>query len=185
LGLANHIRKKAFADAIHEAARARGPVARVAHSVLMRHHLPRRDLRDIAQEAGQLEVPRIEKNMRGILAVVLLTPLVGLLGTVLGLIEVFMIIRENSGYAESSVLAEGMFTSLITTAFGLTIAVPMYLCYLYFFGRLKRMVHRIERGGIEMVNIIVDARDDDSIVEFQEKIREQRIIKENSQESVK
>ncbi len=67
LGLANHVRRKAFAEAIHEASRAPGPVARVAHSVLIRNHLPRRDLREIAEEAVMLEVPRVEKNMRTLL----------------------------------------------------------------------------------------------------------------------
>lgn len=49
LGLANHVRKGAFAEAVHEAARAPGPTARVAHAVLMRKNLPRRDLRDVAR----------------------------------------------------------------------------------------------------------------------------------------
>ena len=62
LGITNHVRKKAYAEALHEASRARGPEARVIHSILMRHHLDRTNLREIAQEAGQLEVPRIERD---------------------------------------------------------------------------------------------------------------------------
>ena len=89
VGLSNHAKRKAYAEALHEAARAPGPVSRVAHAVLLRHHMKRSDLRDVAQEAGQLEVPRIEKNLRGILAVALIAPLTGMLGTVLGLTEMF------------------------------------------------------------------------------------------------
>ena len=66
LGLANHVRKGAFAEALHEAARAPGPTARVAHAILMRKNLPRRDLRDIAQEAVQLEVPVLARDLRAI-----------------------------------------------------------------------------------------------------------------------
>ncbi len=171
LGLSNHIQKKAYADALHEVARAPGPVARVIHTILMRHHMPRTDLRDIAQEAGQLEVPRIETNMRAILAIALIAPLVGLLGTVLGLAQMFMKVHQANGYAEPAMLSEGIFKSLVTTAIGLAIAVPTYLCYLYFIGRAKRMLHRIERGGIETINMIVDARGDETIVAFQEKRR--------------
>ena len=76
VGLSHHIRRRAFAEALHEAARAPGPVARVAHAALLRYYLPRADLRDVAQEAGQLEVPLIEKNIRVILGVSLLAPLV-------------------------------------------------------------------------------------------------------------
>ena len=96
-GIANHVRRKAYAEAIHEASRSPGPVARVAHSVLIRNSMPRSDLRDIAEEAVCLEVPRIEKNLRALLGIALLAPLAGMLGTVLGLIDVFMVINEQGG----------------------------------------------------------------------------------------
>jgi len=170
VGLSNHVRRKAFAEALHEAARAPGPVARVAHATLLRHHLPRPDLRDVAQEAGQLEVPRIEKNLRGILGVALLAPLVGMLGTLLGLVETFQRVSEQGGYAGPAELSGGVFQALITSVLGLTIAVPMYLFYLYFVARAKRLAHRIERAGIEMVNLISDAREETAIVSFREEV---------------
>ena len=90
LGITNHVRKKAYAEALHEASRARGPESRVVHSVLMRHNLDRTNRREIAQEAGQLEVPRIERNMRVLLGVAMIAPMLGMFGTVLGLIDVFV-----------------------------------------------------------------------------------------------
>ena len=143
VGLSSHVRRKAFAEALHEAARAPGPVARVAHAMLLRHHLSRSDLRDVAQEAGQLEVPRIEKNIRTIMAVALLAPLVGMLGTLLGMVETFQRVSEQGGFAGPAELAGGVFQALITSVLGLTVAVPMYLGYLYFLGRATRLVHRI------------------------------------------
>ncbi len=160
VGLGLHIRKGAFREAQHEAARAPGPVARVAHTVLVRHGLPRRDLRDIAQEAGQLEVPRIEKNIRAILAVALLAPLVGMLGTMLGMLEVFEKVSERGGFSAPAEMNSGVFTALITSVAGLTVAVPMYLFYLYFLGRARRLVNRIERAGIEIVHLISDSREE-------------------------
>ena len=56
-------------------------------------------------------------------------------------------------------MAKGIYEALITTGLGLLVAVPAYLFYLYFVGRVKRLVHRIERGAIEIVNIICDERD--------------------------
>lgn len=167
LGLANHVRKRAFSEALHEAARAPGPVARVAHATLMRHHLPRTDLRDIAREAGQMEVPHIERNLRGLYAVALISPLVGMMGTVTGLIKTFDGMSARAGFSSADLINEGVHESLITTALGLMVAVPAYLFYLYFLGRAKRMVHRIERAGIEMVNVICDANETKSdIVSF-------------------
>ncbi|MBT8036026.1 MAG: MotA/TolQ/ExbB proton channel family protein [Verrucomicrobiae bacterium] len=168
LGLANHVRKGAFAEALHEAARAPGPTARVAHAILMRKNLPRRDLRDVAQEAGQLEVPRMERNLRALYGIALIAPLVGMLGTVSGLVKTFMAVSEDKGFASPAEMSGGVYESLVTTGLGLAIAVPVYLFYLFFYGRVKRMVHRIERTGIEMVNIIGDARDQGEIVSFRE-----------------
>lgn len=170
VGLSNHVRRKAYAEALHEAARAPGPVARVAHAILLRHDLPRSDLRDVAQESGQLEVPRIEKNLRAILAVALVAPLAGMLGTVLGLTEMFQKLGAGDQALPATELAEGVFQALVTTAFGLVVAIPAYVFYLYFLGRSKRLFHRIERTGIEMVNIICDARTETGIVSIRDEI---------------
>lgn len=169
-GIANHVRRKAFAEAIHEAARSPGPVARVAHTILVRNHMPRTDLRDIAEEAVCVEVPRIEKNLRALLGVALLAPLAGLLGTVLGLIDVFMEINEQGGMMTQAGMAGGIFESLITTAAGLTIATGSYVFYLSMVGKAKRLLHRLERTGIEVVNLIADARSETEIVSFRDEI---------------
>lgn len=172
LGLANHVRKGAFAEAVHEAARAPGPTARVAHAVLMRKNLPRRDLRDVAKEAGQLEVPRMERNLRALYGIALVTPLVGMLGTVSGLTKTFMEMNKEKGFASAAEMSGGVYESLVTTALGLAIAIPVYLFYLFFYGRVKRMVHRIERTGVEMVNIVCDAREQAEIVSFSKEAKE-------------
>lgn len=172
LGLANHVRKGAFAEALHEAARAPGPTARVAHAILMRKNLPRRDLRDVAKESGQLEVPRMERNLRALYGIALIAPLVGMLGTVSGLTKTFMEMNKEKGFASAAEMSGGVYESLLTTALGLSIAIPVYLFYLFFYGRVKRMVHRIERTGVEMVNIICDAREQAEIVSFSKEAKE-------------
>lgn len=172
LGLANHVRNGAFAEALHESARAPGPIARVSHAVLMRKNLQRRDLRDVAQEAGQLEVPRMERGLRAIYGIALIAPLVGMLGTVSGLVKTFMAVSEDKGGSSPMEMSGGVYESLITTGLGLAVAVPVYLFYLFFYGRVRRMVHRIERAGIEMVNIICDAREQAEVVSFRKGLEE-------------
>lgn len=172
LGLANHVRKGAFAEAIHEAARAPGPTARVAHAILLRKNLPRRDLRDVAREAGQLEVPRMERNLRALYGIALVAPLVGMLGTVSGLTKTFMEVSKEKGFSSAVEMSGGVYESLVTTALGLSIAIPVYLFYLFFYGRVRRMVHRMERTGVEMVNIICDAREQAEIVSFRDEAKE-------------
>ena len=170
VGLAHHIRRRAFAEALHEAARAPGPVARVTYAALLRYYLPRQDLRDVVQEAGQLEVPQIENNIRAILGVALLAPLVGMLGTMVGMVETFQRVSEQGGFSGPGELSGGVFTALITSVVGLTVAVPMYVFYLFFLGRAKRLVQRIERAGIEMVNLISDAREEAEFAPFRSEV---------------
>jgi biopolymer transport protein ExbB len=166
VGLAVHISRRAFAEALHEAARAPGPVGRIAHAGLLRYYLERKDLKDVVQEAGQLEVPRIEKNIRAILAVALLAPLVGMLGTMLGMVDAFQRVSEQGGATGPTDLTSGVLTALITSVVGLTVAVPMYVFYLYFVGRSQRLVSRLERVGIEIVHLIADAREEEEFEPF-------------------
>lgn len=166
VGLGVHVRRRAFAEALHEAARAPGPIGRVAHAGVLRYYLERSDLMDVVRETGQLEVPRIEKNIRGILAVALLAPLVGMLGTMLGMVDVFQRVGELGGASSPAELSAGVMTALITSVVGLSVAVPMYVFYLYFVGRSQRLISRIERAGIEIVHMIADAREEEEFEPF-------------------
>lgn len=157
LGLANLVKQKHYDEATQEAARAPGPVARVTHSLLMRHSAPRCDLRDIAGESVKAEIIDLEKNLRVLYGVVYLAPLVGILGTINGLIKTFSGMSRNTSIS-NEMLFEGLFESLLTTGIGVLLAIICYLFYGYFVSRATKQLHRIERAGIEMVNIIEDAK---------------------------
>jgi biopolymer transport protein ExbB len=98
----------------------------------------------------------------------------GMLGTVLGLVEAFQRMSDRGGYAGPAELTSGVLAALVATVVGLTIAIPAYLFYLYFLGRAKRLFHRIERTGIEMVNMICDARIDTGIVSMRDELEARR-----------
>ena len=78
-GLANLVRRRNFAEALHESAGTPGPVARVIHAAIIRHDAPRAELRDIVQEAAQLEVPKLERFLAVLATIAFLAPLLGLL----------------------------------------------------------------------------------------------------------
>lgn len=157
-GLANHLRKRGYAEAIHEARLANGPMGRVLHTIITRHQLDRAELRGVAEDAVGLELPRIENNLRGILTLVYLAPLSGMLGTVLGMMEVFIRINDGGGFVTQAKMAEGLFESLFTTAVGLAMAIGVYICYTYLHGRARQIVNRLDAAAVNLVNIIVDAR---------------------------
>ncbi|MBK1835392.1 MotA/TolQ/ExbB proton channel family protein [Roseibacillus ishigakijimensis] len=173
-GLQVHIGKQAFSEALFEASRERGPAARVAHSVLVRHHLPRTNLCEVAEEAVKIEVPRIERNLRSLLAVAMMAPLTGLLGTALGLLDVFGSVVEVGSTVAQATLARGIFESLVTTVVGLAIATGTYGFYLVLLGKARALLGDLERTGIEMVNLVVDAREQADVVLLREERAESK-----------
>jgi biopolymer transport protein ExbB len=156
-GLANLIARGNFAEALHECAGTPGPVARVIHAALVRHQAPRSELKEIVQEAGQLEVPKLERHLPVLAAIAYVAPMVGLLGTVTGMIEVLVTLSSHAGYATAVEISAGIYKSLLTTAAGLVVAVPTSLAYSFLSSRVNTLMHDMERGGIEIVNLICES----------------------------
>ena len=157
-GLSNILRKENYAEALQECATTPGPVARVAHAMILRHGAPREELRDIAQEAGQLEVPKLERNMPLLSTIAYATPLVGQLGTIIGLLTTFQEIASQSGYASATDIAEGVYEALLTTAGSLAVALPAFIAYSYLSARINGLIHDMERAGIEILAILDEVR---------------------------
>jgi len=158
-GLSNILRKGDYAEALQECATTPGPVARVAHAVILRHNTPRADLKEIAEEAGQLEVPKLERNLSLLATIAYTTPLLGLLGTLLGLLDAFQTIASQSGYATAADIADGVYQSLLTSASSLAVAIPAFVAYSYLSSRVNSLIHDIERAAIEIMAILDEKRE--------------------------
>jgi biopolymer transport protein ExbB len=151
--VSNLVQRRNFAEALHECAGTPGPVARVIHAAIIRHESPRAELREIVQEAGQLEVPKLERFLGVLATLAYLAPLIGLLGTVAGMIEAFGLVSSNGGYATVTELSTGVYKSLLTTAAGLVVATPTFVGYSYLSSRVTTLLHDMERAGIEVVHV--------------------------------
>lgn len=179
-GLSGLIRRKNFAEALQECAATRVPAGRVIQAALLRHHAPREQLREIVQEAGQLEVPRLERFLSILNAVAHCAPLLGLLGTMLGLLDSFTNLAQTQGAASTAEVARGLYQSLVTAALGIVVAVPAYLAYAFLSTKARSLMHDLERAGIEVVNLIDDARHHDNIVEFRQDGASPVLVEANS-----
>jgi biopolymer transport protein ExbB len=173
-GLANLIRRRNFAEALHESAGTPGPVARVIHAAIIRHDLPRAELREVVQEAAQLEVPKLERFLGVLATLAYLAPLLGLLGTVAGMIEAFGVIAANGGYATVTELSGGIYKSLLTTAAGLVVAAPTFVAYSYLSSRVNMMMHDMERAGIEIVHLLTETEPESGIISFQQPLEKRQ-----------
>ncbi len=167
-GLSNLIRRRNFAEALSECGGTPGPVARVIHAAIIRHHAPRAELKEIVEEAGQLEIPKLERNLQVLATIAFITPLIGLLGTVVGLIEAFVTISSQGGYTSSTEISSSIYQALLTTAAGLVVCIPSAVGFSYLSACVNSLMHDMERGGIEIVNLITERHEtgDESIIEF-------------------
>jgi biopolymer transport protein ExbB len=139
-----------------ECASTPNPVTRVIHAAILRHQATRSELKDIVTEAGQLEVPRLERRLGLLATIAFVAPLLGLLGTVIGLIDAFVKVSAQSGFAGSADIASGIYQSLLATAAGLIVAIPSAVGYSYLSARVNALMHDLERAGIEIVNLITE-----------------------------
>ncbi len=165
-GLSNLIRRGSYAEAQIECKSTPGPVARVVYAAILRPDLPRAELKEIVQEAGQLEVPRLETHLALLSTIANVAPLVGLLGTVTGMIRAFVTVSAQGGYVTANALSSGIYQSLLTTAAGLVVAIPAYVAHNYLSSRVNALLHDMERAGIEIVNLLTDHRAPSGIIPF-------------------
>jgi biopolymer transport protein ExbB len=114
-----------------------GPVARIVGITIhiSSHNLPAEEKEKMIAQAGSNEMRKLEKNLRTLGIISHVAPLLGLLGTVTGMISAFMKIQELGGLVDASVLAGGIWEALITTAAGLAVAIPTMVVYHYFEGQ--------------------------------------------------
>lgn len=157
-GLSALLRSGQYDEALHEARQLPGPMARVVEAVLTRPKLARSELREIALEAAELEVFRVDRNIRTLLVCATVMPLLGILGTILALVDFYEQPGIIDGGAAMPQIAAALRSALLTSATGITLAIPAYIFYMYLASRARKIINSVERAGLECVHLICDAR---------------------------
>ena len=146
------------AKALEVCQRESKPLGRVLGAALRRSDSPTLELEQAAQDAGAREVKRLNANLRPLLIIGMLTPLLGLLGTVWGMIQAFSNIAMQDGLGKPELLATGISQALVTTAAGLAVAIPTQAAHFWLKGRVERFVRRAEDLFLELQNGIERVR---------------------------
>jgi biopolymer transport protein ExbB len=129
------------------------PLGRIVAAALLNRTQGREIVKESVEDTGRHVVHEMERFLNTLGTIAAISPLLGLLGTVFGMIQVFTVISvQGTGNAES--LAGGISTALITTAAGLTVAIPSLFFHRYFTGRVDELVIRMEQEAIRLVDII-------------------------------
>ncbi len=131
-----------------------GPVPRLVKLAILNRERGREGVRETLEDAGYTEVPRLEERLNLLATVAQIAPLVGLLGTVSGLMKVFRELEQAGLMSNISQMSKGTWEALICTATGLTIAIAAYAAYNYLVGRMNRIVLDMEQASTEALNIV-------------------------------
>jgi biopolymer transport protein ExbB len=137
----------------------RNPLAVVYRIGIMRSNLPPHRLEKILEEAGNDQVLNMERRLGALVAIVSIEPLLGFLGTITGLIRAFMSWEKAGADVTVSVLAGGMYQAMITTAAGLMVAIPLYLCYTYFVSRIKYAANALTKYCMQLIEVITEEQE--------------------------
>jgi len=134
------------------------PLGRILAAGLLNMKREREIMKDAIEEAGRHEVHVLERYLNTLGIIAAITPLLGLLGTVIGMIKVFSAITAF-GVGDPTVLAGGISEALITTAAGLSIGIPSLMFHSYFRGRVHELTIGMEQAAIRLVEFIHGERD--------------------------
>ncbi len=133
-------------------------LGRILAAGLVNRHHERHIMKESVEEVGRHVVHELGRFLNTLGTIASISPLLGLLGTVIGMIKVFTVIT-TMGLGDPAVLAEGISVALITTATGLTVAIPSLMFYRYFHGKIDELVITMEQEALKMVEVMHGQRE--------------------------
>src|SRR5213595_103866 len=153
-GVRNVLKRDNVVEALSICDATPGPVARLVKTAILNRDRGREGVRDALEEAGLLEVPRLEDKLNLLATIAQIAPLMGLLGTVMGFMRMFLQLQREGTFATPDRLAGGIWGALISMAAGLAVAIPTYAGYNYLVNRVNSIVLDMEKASTEILNIV-------------------------------
>jgi biopolymer transport protein ExbB len=155
-----------------------GPIAKVTLLALKDNYRDSMDKEEVITRIGSQEIRRLEGNLRGLSIIGNIAPLLGLLGTVTGMIQAFTKIAELGGRVDVTILAGGIWEAMITTAAGLFVAIPAMVAYYLFEGKVDHIANSMkdmvsEIGGLVGVKKIEGFIEESRMEAIKEEVKEE------------
>ncbi|MCP9201605.1 MotA/TolQ/ExbB proton channel family protein [Gramella sp. GC03-9] len=135
-------------------AQSDSPVARLTEKGISRIGSPLEDINTAIENAGRLEVYKLEKNVSILATIAGAAPMIGFLGTVIGMVLAFHELATSSGQAQMGALAEGIYTAMTTTVAGLIVGIIAYIGYNHLVVKTDKMVHRMEATAVDFLDLL-------------------------------
>ncbi|SPD75493.1 MotA/TolQ/ExbB proton channel [uncultured Desulfobacterium sp.] len=147
-------------EALQIASRSNSPVGRVLVKALEVKDQDRDTIETVIVHATEEEVQDLSRYLQALATIGNVAPMLGLLGTVLGMIKAFMVIQEMGGKVNAAVLAGGIWEAMLTTAFGLAVALPIVVGHSYLLSRVDSYEARIQQGTVVFLKTLSSLRNE-------------------------
>lgn len=158
----DNLKRNKIIEAIEMCSQTPGPIAHIIKAGILKHDRSKPEIKEAVDEAAQMEIPRLEKRLPILATIAHIAPLLGLLGTVNGMIKAFQIIQQKA-FTMTPVnpgdLSGGIWESLLATLAGLSVAIPTYVAYNYLINQVDTLVFDMERSATDLVNLLSSRRD--------------------------
>ena len=137
----------------------KSPIANILKAGILKYDRPRPQIIEAIEDASLYEIPRIEKNLPALATIAHISPLLGLLGTVTGMVRCFQTIQAKAAVFQpvsAADLAGGIWEALLATAAGLIVAIPAFVVYNYLVSRINNFMREMEKASTELVNFLTE-----------------------------
>lgn len=130
------------------------PVSRMIEKGVSRIGSPLKNIEVSIENVGKIEIYKLEKNLPLLATISGAAPMLGFLGTVIGMIRAFISIAQEEGSVSPKLLSQGIYEAMVTTATGLFIGIIAYLGYNYLVTRMQKVVHQMESSSISFIDLL-------------------------------
>jgi len=143
-----------IATAVNLCRKTDTPIARMIEKGIERIGRPMSDVQTAIENVANLEVSKLENGLPFLATIAGGAPMIGFLGTVLGMVETFMDMSAQGGTVDLALLSGGMYVAMVTTVMGLLVGIPAYFGYNYLVARIEKLVFRMEANSIAFMDIL-------------------------------
>lgn len=153
------VKQHKIKEALSDCDTTKSPIGQILRAGILKEGRSRQEIKEAIEDAALCEVPIVERNLNVLATIAHVSPLLGLLGTVTGMVTCFQTIQVKATSTHPlspGDLAGGIWEALLTTVFGLVVAIPAFIAYNYLVSRVNSIILDMERASAELVNLLTE-----------------------------
>jgi len=158
-GVLDKMKHHQVKEALEICEKTKSPISHILKAGILKYDRPRPQIKEAIEDASLYEIPRLEKNLSMLATIAHISPLLGLLGTVTGMVRCFQTIQAKATSfhpVSPGDLAGGIWEALLTTVAGLIVAIPTFIAYNYLVSCINSFILEMEKASTELVNFLTE-----------------------------